>query len=113
MSSADSPSSWGLRADLVWARLLLALVVVPGVSTPRPEVHYFFFDRYFRLAEIHRRKGSDRRAKRLHRLAEWHLERSGVDPPPAAALALPIPSRPSLTWAVADRSQPPGPPDAA
>ena len=106
-------SAWALRADLAWARLLLALVAVPQVTTPKPEVHYFLFDRYFRLSELHRAQGAHRRARRLALRAQWHLDRSGLEPPPPAAVALPLPRRPVLTWAVAGRPLPPEPPDAA
>lgn len=114
MESEKSSSVWTLRADIAWAGLLLRLVSIPRVTTPKPEVHYFLFDRYFRLSELQRDRGSTRRADRLRRLAEWHLERSGADePPPAAAMALPLPPRPTLTWAVAGRPEPPEPPSAA
>ena len=114
MRSVSPANIWSLRADLAWARVMLRLVAVPGVTTPLPEVHYFLFDRYFRLSEVHRNRGAVRRADRLLRVAELHLERSGSDtPPPAAALALAAPTRPSLTWAVAGRPDPPEPPSAA
>lgn len=100
-----------LRADVAWGRALLAL----ARDDARPELHYFLFDRYFRLAEHHRRRGREARADRLRRVAEWHLERGGHEPPPAvaAAAALPVPRRPALTWAVAGRPEPPEPPNAA
>ncbi len=113
MESHEFINIWSLRVDLTWAHILLRLVAVPGVTTPRPEVHYFLFDRYFRLSEVYRGRGSARRAERLCRIAAWHLDRSGSDTPPAAAaLALPVPKRPSLTWALAG-PEPPEPPTAA
>ena len=108
MSSALRESPWKLRAEIAWARLLLGLVSVPGITTPKPEVHYFLFDRYFRLSEIHRSCGREGRAQRLRRVAEWHLERSGLRlPPTAQAHALQRPTRPTLTWSVAERPEPP------
>ncbi len=67
---------WRLRVEIVWMRCLLSLVSVRGVTRPRPEIHAFLFDRYFRLAEG------------LRRIADWHFERSDPDPPPPAAQAL-------------------------
>ncbi len=57
MESRESTNVWSLRVDLAWAHVLLRLVAVPGVTTPRPEVHYFLFDRYFRLSEVYRGRG--------------------------------------------------------
>lgn len=114
MAEPEKANVWRLRGDLAWAHSLLRLVSIPGTTTPRPEVHYFLFDRYFRLSEIHRQRGSRWRADRLRRLADWHYQRSGSDtPPPAAAVALPIPKRPIFTWAVAGRPEPPEPPRSA
>ena len=78
-------------------------------ATPKPEVHRFMFDRYWRLADHHDRRGAERRAARLRALAEYHYRAGGLDdPPPAVAVAMPVPVRPRLTWAVA---APPDDPD--
>ena len=53
------------------------------------------------LAEYHERNCAARRAARLRALAEYREQAGGLDdPPPAVALAMPIPRRPRLTWAI-------------
>jgi hypothetical protein len=105
---------WALRADLFWARTLLGVAAFGATDSLQPEIHYYLFDRYFRLSELHQERGHAHRAARLRRLADWHYERSGSDtPPPAVATALPAPRRPTLTWAVSGRRPPPDPPEAA
>ena len=103
----DVTLAWRLRADILWIRCLLFLVGIPGITTPRPEVHYLLFDRYFRLAELYARRGDAKRAERLRRSADWHLERCDPEPPPRAALALSRPRRPTLTWVAGGKSKPP------
>jgi hypothetical protein len=60
-----------------------------------PEAHLYFFDRYRRLAEYHRRRGQAGRAKRLETKAAQHYRAGGGDdgPPYAAAMAMPRPRR--------------------
>lgn len=90
---------WQLRVEIVCMRCLLALVSVRGVTRPRPEIHAFLFDRYFRLAELYARLGDAGRAERLRRSADWHFERSDPDPPPPAAQALsPITRNRGRAW---------------
>jgi hypothetical protein len=31
---------WRLRLQIAWMRALLALVGIPGITTPRPEIHW-------------------------------------------------------------------------
>ena len=114
MHDETVPRVWELRSDVFWVRLLLALASLGALEPPRPETHYYLFDRYLRLSEHHRARGRTRRAERLRRIADWHYECSGYDtPPPAVASALPLPRRPAFTWAVSSRPEPPEPPDAA
>jgi hypothetical protein len=114
MPPEEGASLWTLRADVAWALVLLRLASLPTVATPKPEVHYFLFDRYFRLSELYRRRGTLKRAERLRRMADWHYERSGhSNPPPAVAVALPVPRRPSFVWAVGRDPDDPNPPEAA
>lgn len=98
-----------LRVDLVWAKGLLWLASSSRFATPKPEVHRFMFDRYWRLADHHKRHGAMGRAARLRALAEYHYQAGGLDdPPPAVAVAMAVPSRPRLTWAVAAQPDEPG-----
>jgi hypothetical protein len=46
-----------LRVDLAWAKGLLWLASSSRFATPKPEVHRFMFDRYWRLADHHERHG--------------------------------------------------------
>ena len=104
MAKRHQSDRWRLRRDIAWARALLALVTIPGVTSTLPEVHYFLFDRYFRLSELLRERGATRRAEKLRLAALWHYERSGVEgPPPASGFTLPAPPPATFTWAVAGR----------
>jgi hypothetical protein len=82
---SETSSAWRLHADILWIRCLLALVGIPGITTPRPEVHYLLFDRYFRLSEIYAARGDARRAARLRRMADWYFDQCDPDPPRRAA----------------------------
>ena len=97
---------WRLRFDILWIHCLLALVKVRGITRTRSEIHGFLFDRYFRLAELHRKRGDARRARRLHLKADWHRERRDPDPPSPVAAALGRPGRGTFTWSVGGRPKP-------
>lgn len=99
MRSLDSP--WRLRFDIA-STLALAWLVDPlGDRELRPEVHYFLSERYGLLANEHRRRGKAGRAERLEKKAERHFRLSGAhEPPPAAAMAMPVPSAPRVVDAV-------------
>jgi hypothetical protein len=59
-------------------------------------------------------RGSVRRARLLRAKAERHFRASGWDPlPPAAAMAMPIPQRPTFTEAIGWRTRSDPPDDAA
>jgi hypothetical protein len=104
-----------LYADLTWVLTLLWIAKAGRPGEPRPQVHYYLGDRYWRLAEQYRRKGSTEKAQRLQVKAEYHLKASGWDrpPPAAAAMAMPIPRRPTFTEAIGWRSREAPPDDAA
>jgi hypothetical protein len=101
--------AWRCRADLITALPLVWIASRGGLHEPPPEVHFYLYDRYARLAEHHRRRGHRWRAARLREKAEAHFRRSGYKGPPfAAALAMPVPRPPILTRAVAtDRRRDP------
>ena len=106
-------SIWKLRADLAWILALLWVAKAGRPGETRPEVHYYLGDRYLRLAEQYKARGSVKKARRLREKAEQHLRASGWDPrPPAAAMAMPIPKRPTFTEAIG-WYLPPNPPDDA
>jgi hypothetical protein len=103
----------GLRLDLMTAKVLVWVASVGREADLTSEAHIFFFDRYHRLAEYHRRRGRDARARRLQAKAEEHYALGGGDGPPyAAAMGMPRPSRWVATDAVS-RSHLRGPDDAA
>ena len=52
---------WGLRGDLVVTNVLLWVVSVRGTGEPKPEVHLYLYERYWRLAEYYERRGRGRR----------------------------------------------------
>ena len=83
------PSAWRLRADLLSARLLLALSLAESRGELRPEVHRFLAERYEALAAHWRRRGWTAHAAGLARKAQLHAAAGADDPPPAAAMGLP------------------------
>jgi hypothetical protein len=97
-----------LQADLAWILALVWIAKAGRSGEPQPQ------DRYWRLSERYKAKGSIRRAQFLRAKAERHLRASGWDPqPPAAAMAMPIPKRPTFTEAIGWRIHPYPPDDAA
>ncbi|HKQ60480.1 MAG TPA: hypothetical protein VJS92_04295 [Candidatus Polarisedimenticolaceae bacterium] len=50
-------SAWRLRRDIVSIRALLWLTRSSGRGEPTPDVHLYFYDRYWRLAQHHARAG--------------------------------------------------------
>ena len=110
-NNEDSISS--VRLDLITAKVLVWVASVGRDAELTSEAHIFFFDRYQRLAEHHRRRGHDARARRLQAKADEHYALGGGDGPPyAAAMAMPRPRYWFATDAVS-RSQLGGPRDAA
>jgi hypothetical protein len=106
-------SLWKLSIDLWSAKVLVWFASVGRDAVLTPEAHLFFFDRYRRLADQHRARGHESKAKRLAQKADEHYRAGGGDGPPyAAAMALPRPRRFVMTDAVS-RARSDTPDDAA
>ena len=84
-----------LSVDVVSAKVLVWFARVGRDGELTPEAHLYFFDRYQRLAECHRRRGDVKRTRRFQAKAEEHRQMAGgTDGPPyAAAMAMPRPGR--------------------
>ena len=105
-AGASKSGPWGLRTDLLTVHGLLWMARVRPGGEPRPEVHLYLYDRYWRLAEYHERRGRSKNASRLRMKAMIHYRQSGSDGPPlAAALAMPVPRPPLFTRAVARQAR--------
>ena len=107
-------SPWEARFDLAFAHAL-RIIAVGRLAEAEPELCLFLADRYWRLADHHGIRGRERAARRLARKAErYFAEGGGEHPPPVAvAVAMPVPRRPSITWAVSGSRRGQEPPDAA
>lgn len=102
-----------LRLDLMTATVLVWVASVGRDADLTTEAHIYFFDRYQRLADYHRRRGHDVRARRLQAKADAHYQLGGGDGPPyAAAMGMPRPRHWLATDAVC-RQRLKGPDDAA
>jgi hypothetical protein len=83
---------WWLRWDLLSAKALAWASTFGRDVELTAETHQFFYHRYQRLAEYHRRRGHRARARRLSAKADEHFRAGGFDGPPyAAAMAMPRP----------------------
>ena len=103
----------GIRFDLITANVLVWVARVGRDADLTTEAHIYFFDRYQRLAEHHRRRGHSGRARRLQEKADEHFALGGGDGPPyAAAMGMPRPRHWFATDAVSRSSFRP-PDDAA
>jgi hypothetical protein len=103
----------GLRLDLITAKILVWAVSVGRDVDLAPEAHIYFFDRYQRLADYHRWRGHEARARRLQAKADEHYVLGGGEGPPyAAAMGMPRPRHWLSTDAVG-RHHFGGPDDAA
>jgi hypothetical protein len=101
MVKVDADSATSLRMDIATARVLVWISTAGRDATLTPDAHAFFADRYHRLAECHRRRGNDVRARELQARADEHAELGGwTGPPYAAAMAMPRPRRWTVTNAV-------------
>jgi hypothetical protein len=93
-----------LRLDLATARVLAWVASVGRDAELTGEAHLYFFDRYKRLADYHRRRGHQMRAARLQAKADEHYRLGGDDGPPyAAAMGMPRPKQWFTTDAIASR----------
>jgi len=114
MKTMAEESTLKLHTDIAWVLALLWVAKARRGGEPQPQVHYYLGDRYLRLAERYKVMGSLRRARLLREKGERHLRASGWDPrPPAAAMAMPIPKRPTFTEAIGWYTRPFPPDDAA
>lgn len=87
-------SHWTLTLDLASANVLVWLASFGREAELTREAHLYFFDRYSRLADYHRRRGHTAKAKQFDAKADEHrLDEFNGDPPFAAAMAMPRPRR--------------------
>jgi hypothetical protein len=107
-------SFWSLQLDLLSAKALVWAASVGRDAELTSDAHYYFFDRYRRLAAYYRAHGRVAAAKRLQAKADTHYRSVGGDagPPYAAAMAMPRPRRFLRVEAVSRRRMD-GPDDAA
>lgn len=90
MARRAGDSSWRLRADVASARVLVWVAQRGRPVELTSEAHWYFFDRYSRLAMCHERRGRQRTARKFWVLADEHYRAAGGDGPPyAAAMAMP------------------------
>jgi len=103
-ASHSEEGPWGLHGDLIITNAILWVAGASHMGKPKPEVHLYLYDRYWRLAEYYERRGNRKKASRFRAKAEAHYKDSGhTDPPFAAAVAMPRPRSPFITWAVGKR----------
>lgn len=113
MARRAGDSAWRLRADLVSARVLVWVAQRGRDIELTSEAHWYFFDRYSRLALCRERRGHQAAARRLWMRADEHYRAAGGDGPPyAAAMAMPRPAQFIRTDAVS-RTHSYDPDDAA
>ncbi len=94
-------SWWRLQADVAWGRTLLSIATIHEGAAVRPEIFLFLGDRHWRLARRHFVDGRQKNAERLVRKARFYLKAGGgPEPPPLAAVSMPIPEAPSFMSAV-------------
>src|SRR5215210_1840546 len=87
-------SIFRLRTDVMTAKVLVWLASVGRESELTAEAHLYFFDRYHRLADYHRKRGHETKARHLQATADEHYRLVDGDVPPyAAAMAMPRPRR--------------------
>jgi hypothetical protein len=95
---------WRIRYELACVHATLFFLRGTGWSDPSYELCQFLVDRYLRLHKHYQSRGRGQRAKRFFAKAEkfWFLV-NPKEPPPSAALAMPVPLPPLSTWAVSGR----------
>ena len=98
---------WRIRYELAYVHAILLFLRGAGWSEPSYGLCQFFVDRYLRLHKHYQSRGRAKRARRFLALAEkYWLMVSPHEPPPSAALAMPVPVPPLSTWAVSGRKEP-------
>lgn len=92
---------WRIRYELACVHAVLFFLRGADWLDPSFGLCQFFVDRYLRLHKHYQSRGRGKRAKRFLAKAEkfWFMS-SPNEPPPAAALAMPVPVPPVSTWAV-------------
>ena len=100
-------SIWKLHLDidLIWL-LVYVVVAVRGDGPLNRDVRSYLGERYWRLADLYRELGKLERSKMLRHKAEFFLregDSGGDEPPPAAALAMPVPEPPLFINAIGFR----------
>ena len=100
-------SIWKLHLDVNLVGLLIyVVVVVRGDGPLNRDVCSYLGARYWRLADLYHGLGKLERSRMFRHEADLFLRHSdwgGDDPPPAAALAMPIPEPPMFTNAIGFR----------
>jgi hypothetical protein len=102
-----------IRLDLASAKILVWVASVGRDAALTPEAHLYFFDRYQKLADYHRRRGHIARAERLQEKADEHYRLGGGDGPPYAAAMAMLRPRHWFTTDAVSRGGLEGPDDAA
>jgi hypothetical protein len=105
-------SHWALALDVASAKVMVWVASFGRDAELTRETHLYFFDRYSRLADYHRRRGHIAKAKSFDVKAEAHRVEPDEGPPYAAAMAMPRPRHFVRTNAIgSDRNN--SPDDAA
>jgi hypothetical protein len=90
--NAKNESISAVRLDLVSAKILVWIARAGRDAELTADAHIYFFDRYQKLADYHRRRGHVARARTLQENADEHYRLGGGDGPPyAAAMGMPRP----------------------
>ena len=111
--NAAAESIWRLRLDLASAKALMFVGASLSDEDVDPDVHLFFYDRYWRLAALHERAGHKRRAATLRTRAEHHFAFCHGDGPPHEAATVAQAPRPSIRTLAFGRDARDNPDDAA
>lgn len=102
------PAIWRVRYDLAWMKLFLWIARAGVTGEPKPEVHAYLGLLYHQLADEHEARGHAAAARRLRRIAREHeLQGPPFEPPPAAAMGMPVPRTWSRTEARGKSTPPP------
>ena len=95
---------WRIRYELAYVHAILFFLRGTGRFDPSDGLCQFLVDRYLRLHQHYQSRGRVKRAQRfLAQAAKFWFMVSPNEPPPAAALAMPVPIPPVFTWAVSGR----------